>query len=225
MSTVYTKDFILSLKNNYKVYPEEFKTLDIGFLSKIPINVQMKSKKHQDKNSSLFSNISEEDKKIMGILNKLTRTNYDVLLEQVKDMEYANTVVFNTMISKIIFDSVFFSELYAKFCYDLENLHPLLRAYCFQEFVKDKSKNLCLFVSELYKYDIIDIKDYVSHLLLDVDSNIESLHAIIMRINIYDELKNIILALDSEKTKFSSRRKFMIMDMKDKLDGKNVKKF
>jgi len=154
-------------------------------------------------------------KRMTAILNKLSEDNYDKLVEETKTFNYTDPEVVSIIFKKTLAEP-FFSEIYARFCKSLVNLHDLIRELCIIEFSKNKHKDLGKFIGELYKLDLImDLNSFINVLLKDInDSNLEILCKIITTIGSSNPMfEEIIGYLNEIKNIFSSRHKFMIMDI------------
>jgi len=167
-----------------------------------------------------WANTPVDSKKIMSILNKLTEKNYIKMVEETNTFNYTDPKIVEIMFKKII-EEPFFSDLYAKFCRDLIHLQPIIKEISTNEFSNNKHKNLCKFISELYKLGVIDSLDsFVEVLTNDLNEfNLEILCKIILTTGVKDpQFKDIIINLDSIKNTYSSRFRFMIMDVMDKFN-------
>ena len=162
------------------------------------------------------SSLPLDSKRITSILNKLTTNNYDNLLEEAKTFNYAAPEVVTILFKKVLAEPLF-SGIYARLCNDLIGLHDLTREFSIVEFKKIRHKNLGPFIGELHKFNLIDLNCFVDILLEDInDANLEILCKIIITIGTHDPIfKDIIEHLDSIKNQFTSRYKFMIMDIVD----------
>jgi hypothetical protein len=226
---VYSKTFML--KSRYleisKICPVEITSLDIILEYKdITIEIHNSQNDHKipkwqkNKNIRVWANIPPDIKRIKGILNKLTEDNYERMIEETKTFNYRDPEVITFIFKKII-DEPFFSDLYAKFCNSLEDIHDIINERCIIEFNKMKHKNLGKFIGELYKIGLItDINSFITVLMEDIDNiKLEILCKIITTIGPKDVIFNDVLTnLDSMKNNFSSRFKFMILDL---IDNKN----
>ncbi len=177
---------------------------------------------HEDKEKKPKTDI----KKIRGILNKLSENNKESLLAETQAIEYTDPEVVSIIFKKAVAEP-FFSELYAQFCLGLTNLHELIRCLCTEEFGKIRNKNLCRFVGELYKLRLIeDLESFVDFLKEDLnDKNLEILCELIITVNPKDpQFSPIISELYEHKANYSTRLKFMIMDVYDFKIGKRKPK-
>jgi hypothetical protein len=169
-----------------------------------------------------MSTLPPDIKRITAILNKISDENFEKMVEEAKTFNHADPEVVTVIFKKILAEP-FFSDVYAKFCNDLEDLHDIINERCIIEFNKTKHKNLGKFIGELYKLDLLDDFDsFIDALLDDINEpKLETLCKIITTIGIKDPLfTDIIKKLDSIKSKFGSRHKFMILDI---VEGKPPK--
>jgi hypothetical protein len=167
------------------------------------------------KAKTVMNSLPPDIKRITAILNKISDENFDKMVEETKTFNYADPEVVTVIFRKILAEP-FFSDVYAKFCDSLEDLHDIINERCIIEFNKTKHKNLGKFIGELYKLDLLDDLDsFIDALLDDIDeAKLETLCKIITTIGVKNELfVDIIADLNSNKSKFSSRHKFMIMDI------------
>jgi len=167
------------------------------------------------KPKTVFNVLPPDIKRITAILNKISDENFDKLVEETKTFNYADPEVFAVIFKKIVAEP-FFSDIYAKFCNSLEDLHEIINERCIIEFNKTKHKNLGKFIGELYKLNLLDDLDsFLDSLIEDIDEpKLETLCKIITTIGIKNEIfVNIIANLDSIKIKFGPRHKFMILDI------------
>ncbi len=172
--------------------------------------------------TAMMSSLPPDIKRITAILNKISDENYDKMVEEAKTFNHADPEVVTVIFKKILAEP-FFSDVYAKFCNSLEDLHEIINERCIIEFNKTKHKNLGKFIGELYKLDLLDDLDSFINTLLDhIDEpKLETLCKIITTIGMKDPIfTQIIIDLNLMKTKFSSRYKFMILDI---VEGKTPK--
>ena len=165
--------------------------------------------------TSLHSTLPPDIKRITAILNKISDENYDKMIEEAKTFNHADPEVV-TVIFKKILEEPFFSDVYARFCNSLVDLHEIINERCIIEFNKTKHKNLGKFIGELYKLNLLDdLNSFLDVLLDEIDPHkLETLCKIITTIGIKDEIfKEIILELNLIKTNFGSRYRFMIQDI------------
>lgn len=158
-------------------------------------------------------------KHITSILNKLTEENYENLLKDTMTFNYSNPVIVKKIFKKVLGEP-FFAGIYSKFCKDLVDLHPILKELYITEFNENRHKNLAVFIGELYKIGLIDNLDtFINCLLGELnDSNLEILCKLITTIGKTDKhFKDTLPHLNSIKNSFSSRYKFMIMDIIEKI--------
>jgi len=170
------------------------------------------------KTKTKINTLPPDIKRITAILNKISEENYDKMIEETKTFNYADPEVV-TVIFKKILDEPFFSDVYAKFCNSLEDLHEIINERCIIEFNKTKHKNLGKFIGELYKLNLLnDLDSFIDTLLDNIDEcKLETLCKIITTIGIKNIIfKEIIKELNLVKIKFSSRYKFMILDLVEK---------
>jgi hypothetical protein len=171
---------------------------------------------------TIFNVLPPDIKRITGILNKISDENFDKLIEEAKTFNYADEEVVSVIFKKIMSEP-FFSDIYAKFCNSLQDLHEIINKRCIIEFNKTKHKNLGKFIGELYKLNLLDDLDsFLNSLTDDInEAKLETLCKIITTIGVKNEIFiDIIINLDLIKTKFGSRHKFMILDI---VEGKNSK--
>lgn len=248
----YTRDFILELKDS-----EECK-IKSRFLEKYELKLTNKKTKHNDrweKGVKLSKNelhtepikrienawkpsivVEKPDiKRITGILNKLSVNNKDNLLKETQSIAYTDPEVVSIIFKKAVSEP-FYSQLYAQFCYGLTKLHEFIKIMCVDEFNKLKNKNLCKFIGELYKLNLIsDLESFVNVLKCDLskdtvakelkEKNIEILCELIITVNPqHDEFSSIINELYISKNTYSPKYKFMIMDVYEYKNGIRVLK-
>lgn len=154
-------------------------------------------------------------KKITSILNKLTEENYTSMLKETKTFNYSDPEIVTRIFKKVLGEP-FFSKIYSKFCKDLENLHPLLKEMYLKEFKENKHKNLAVFIGELYNIDLIDdLTEFLDELESDItEKNVEILCTLIKTVGIHNiEFFDTINRLNELKDTFSSRIRFMILDI------------
>jgi hypothetical protein len=174
-------------------------------------------------------------KRMQGILNKLSGDNFDILVKETKTFDYTDPDVVG-MIFKIAVGNPFFSPVYAKFCDNLTGLHTLIRTMCIKEFENNKHKNLCVFIGELYKLNLIDeLHGFIDVLLTEINkverdvesaqTNLEILCKIIEVVGVKEsQFSDTIDDLFSNKGTWSARYRFMIEDIMDYKTGKRVPK-
>lgn len=154
-------------------------------------------------------------KRITGILNKLSEDNFDKLVTEVGTFNYCDPGVIKIIFRKVTMEP-FFSTLYAKFCNKLVYLHQDIIEMCRKEFDLNKNKNVAEFISELYKIGLLKDLNYYTDVLIEylTEKNLEILHKIIITVGIKNPMfSDIIKYLDSVKSSYSSRYKFMILDL------------
>ncbi len=154
-------------------------------------------------------------KRITGILNKISDENFDKMVEEAKTFNHADPEVVTVIFKKILAEP-FFSDVYAKFCNSLKDLHKIVNERCIVEFNKTKHKNLGKFIGELYKLDLLDDLDSFIDALLDNinEHKLETLCKIITTIGVKDPMFTEIIAdLNEMKTNFGPRHRFMILDI------------
>ncbi len=157
-------------------------------------------------------------KRITVILNKISDDNYDKMIAEAKTFNYAAPEVISVIFKKILAEP-YFIEIIAKLCSSLEDLHEIINEQCIVEFNKTKHKNFGKFIGELYKLNLIhDLHSFTDVLLDNIDeTKLETLCKIITTIGIKDPIFiEIISELDLLKANFSSRHKFMILDIIEK---------
>ncbi len=169
---------------------------------------------HIQRKEKWSCNSPPDVKRITTILNKLSDDNYDKFIEEAKTFNYVDPVVVSIIFKRILAEPIF-CYLYAKFCKDLIGLHDLINELCILEFKKSRHKDLGKFIGELYKVDLIDLNGFIDVLLDDInDANLEILCKIIITVGFKNPIfKEIIEHLNGIKNKFSSRYKFMILDI------------
>lgn len=174
------------------------------------------------KAKTVINQLPPDIKRITAILNKISDENYDKMVEEAKTFNHADPEVVTVIFKKILAEP-FFSDIYAKFCNSLEDLHDIINERCIIEFSKTKHKNLGKFIGELYKLDLLDDLDSFLDILLDNidEQKLETLCKIITTIGVKNEIfTDIIAKLDLTKSKFGPRHRFMIMDV---IEGKTPK--
>lgn len=160
-----------------------------------------------------------DGKIIKGILNKLSVENYNIMIKQVVSINYTSPNVVDEIFNKAVTEP-YFSDMYARFCMDLVDLHDLIREMCEEQFRKKKHKNLCKFIGELYKLKIItELTQFTDVLYSDIDTNHENLEILCKLITTVgvdnEQFEEILIQLDETKEFFKPRFKFMIMDVLD----------
>ena len=199
----------------------------------IKIQIKLRNKKRSDqtpakwercpiKAKTIINQLPPDIKRITVILNKISDDNYDKMVEEAKTFNHIDPEVVTVIFKKILAEP-FFSDVYAKFCNSLEDMHEIINERCIIEFNKTKHKNLGKFIGELYKLDILeDLDSFLDALMDDIDeAKLETLCKIINTIGVKNEIfKDIIAELDLIKSKFGSRHKFMILDI---VEGKAPK--
>lgn len=173
------------------------------------------AKWERSKSKTTINSLPPDIKHITSILNKITDDNFDKMVEESKTFNYADPEVVTVIFKKILAEP-FFSNIYAKLCNSLEDLHEIINERCIIEFNKTKHKNLGKFIGELYKLDLLnDLNSFINSLLDDIDEpKLETLCKIITTIGIKNEIfVDIIANLDINKAKFGPRHRFMIMDI------------
>lgn len=238
---IYSRSFMLKAQNLEisKICPVEVQDLKIFILNKnlilppqpqpkrwirgIPqVPLPVESIKRTE--NVWLSKLPPDIKRITSILNKLNAENYDKLLCEAKSFNYSAPEVVSVVFKKALAEP-FFSDLYARFCWDLVELHTFILELCADEFTKNKHKNLGKFIGELFKFHLVaDLNLFVDVLLDDLsETNLEILCKIITTINVKDVMfTDIILHLDSLKNDFKPRYKFMIIDLVESVNGKSV---
>lgn len=174
------------------------------------------------KSKTVINQLPPDIKRITGILNKISDENYDKMVEEAKTFNHIDPEVITVIFKKILAEP-FFSDIYAKFCNSLGDMHEIINERCIIEFNKTQHKNLGKFIGELYKLDILDDLDsFLDTLMEDIDeAKLETLCKIINTIGPKDEIfKGIITKLGLIKSKFGSRHRFMILDI---IEGKPPK--
>jgi len=233
---IYSRSFVLKalLLDQAQICPEEISSLNIDIQNK-PLEMEHEQRRNQEINNrigrrwirgiqqahvqteilkrttNMWNNQPPDIKRITGILNKLNSENYD----EAKTFNYSAPEVVSVIFKKAVAEP-FFSDLYAKFCYDLNELHTFIFELCADEFAKNRHKNLGKFIGELFKLQLIsDLNIFVDVLLNDlIETNLEILCKIMITINIKDPMfTDIVLHLDSLKHDFKPRYKFMIQDL------------
>ena len=119
------------------------------------------------------SDENKDIKTIKGILNKLSPENHEIMIEETKKLHYSDPNVIDIIFNKAVSEP-FYSDLYAKYCEKLQDLHILLIEMCETQFKLKKHKNLCQFIGELYKRSLIykqDLLKFVSSLEEDLNEN------------------------------------------------------
>lgn len=234
MNFVYSKSFMIKSQclDISNICPLDIKNLNIDIINidlpnelLIDQNHYKKNKfnkweKNNFKNKTIINKLPPDIKRITAILNKISNDNYDKMIEEAKTFNYADPEVVAIIFKKILSEP-FFSDIYARFCNDLTDLHDIINKDCIIEFNKTKHKNIGKFIGELYKIGLINnIDSYLNILLTDIDENkLETLCKIINTIGNKDPIfNNIIKILDSMKSKFSPRYRFMILDV---IENKN----
>jgi hypothetical protein len=195
--------------DNQPLYPPK------DFKNRKRDNVQGKWERCPVQHKTIINSLPPDIKRITGILNKISDENFDKMIEEAKTFNHADPEVVTTIMKKIL-NEPFFSDIYAKFCNSLEDLHVIINEQCIIEFNKTKHKNLGKFIGELYKLDILDDLDsFINVLMKDIDEpKLETLCKIITTIGLKDEIfKDIICQLNSLKQNFGSRHRFMILDI------------
>lgn len=165
-------------------------------------------------------------KRIKGILNKLSAENKNSMVKETKSIEYSDPEVVS-IIFAVALGQPFFSEVYAQFCLGLNDLHQLIKEMCLDEFDKNRHKNLCRFIGELYKLRLIeDLGSFVELLTDDLcGENLEILCELVNVVGAQDpQFEEIVNHLYSIKNDYSARYKFMIMDVYDYKIGKRKPK-
>lgn len=192
------------------------------FKSKRKINQLGKWEKDKERcplpTKTIINLLPPNIKRITGILNKISENNYDKMIEETKTFNYAGPEVVTVIFKKILTEP-FFSDVYAKFCNSLVDLHDIINERCIIEF-KTKHKNLGKFIGELYKLGLLsDLNSFMDILLDDTNEvKLETLCKIITTIGIKNPIfKKIIEELIYIGSKFSPRHRFMILDISEQL--------
>lgn len=238
MNFIYSKSFMIKSQtlDISKICPNEISCLKIEIENttlppELRIDNQFQQKRRTDKKwercppakaKTIINSLPPDIKRIIGILNKISDENYDKMVEEAKTFNHSDPEVVTVIFKKILAEP-FFSDIYARFCNSLEDLHEIINERCIIEFNKTKHKNLGKFIGELYKLDLLDDLDSFLDALLDnIDEpKLETLCKIITTIGIKNDIfTKIIRNLDLIKTKFGSRHKFMILDI---VEGKPPK--
>lgn len=184
--------------------------------------------REQPPNPIIFSSLNADVKRVRSILNKICENNYNELIKETKTFNYASPEVVTAIFDKIMTEP-FFSDIYARFCKDLEKLHDIVDTWYISEFNKTKHKNLGKFVGELFKLGIIDLTNCLDILMTGIRDNhtepyIETLKCIIMTVSAKHVIFiDVISELDEIKNTFTPRYKFMIMDLVDESLGNTSK--
>lgn len=158
-------------------------------------------------------------KRINNILNKLTESNYDKLLEETRSFDYKTPEIVTRIFRKVVSEP-FFAKLYSRLCKDLEEIHGILESMYVAEFASNKSKNLGIFIAELFCVGLVrDISVFTNELESNLDEkNLEILCALITRVGITNHLfKKDIKLLRSVQNNFTPRFRFMILDIIEKV--------
>jgi hypothetical protein len=234
---VYSLSFVIKSKDLdiSKIFPDELKLINMNIgrlnhpVSTNPFNKhkQIRNKnKHLDNHPLIKSNdewknsiklIPIDIKHINLILNKLTEENYDKMLKETKTFNYSDPKIVSILFKKVLREP-FFSGIYSKLCKDLPNIHLLLSSLYLKEFDENRHKNLAVFIGELYKVGLINnISEFIRILESDLDEkNLEILCTLIKTIGINNKIfKKVLRDLNYKKDTFSSRFRFMIMDIID----------
>jgi len=225
----YSKTFMLKsqLMDISKICPPEISCLHIE-IENIPLDFKSKKgsggpgppgKWEKLKRPPKILGLPPDIKRITGILNKISDENYDKMVLEAKSFNHVDPEVVTVIFRKVIAEP-FFSDIYARLCKSLDDLHHIINEKCIVEFSKTKHKNLGKFIGELYKLDLLDNIDlFLSVLMKDIDEQkLETLCKIITTVGSTDEIFiDILDELDSIKNNFSLRYKFMILDI---IEGK-----
>lgn len=215
---IYSLLFIEECRHLSNECPDEIKKLGIS----IEINdIPRPSKRNHNwernksiplKERTVIKALPPDIKRITGILNKISEDNYDKMVSEALTFNYADPEVVGVIFKKII-NEPFYSNIYAKFCKSLVELHSIINERCIIEFNKTKHKNLGKFIGELYLLKLINNLDiYIDELMNNIDEQkLETLCKIISTVGI-NHFKELSIKLDSIKTNFSNRYRFMIMD-------------
>lgn len=233
ISPNYSKLFMVKCKNLdiSKICPPEVSILKIE-LNNAPLpsefKVAQQVKKKQDTANwekhkrTVIKTLPVDIKRITGILNKISDDNYDKMVKEAKTFDHADKEVVTVIFKKILAEP-FFSDIYAKLCKDLDDLHEIINERCIIEFNKSKHKNLGKFIGELYKIGILkDLNSFLCVLMEEInEEKLETLCKIIETIGTKNRIfVDILKKLDSIKTNFSPRYKYMILDI---IEGKKKK--
>jgi hypothetical protein len=166
-------------------------------------------------------------KKIKSLLNKVSYKNEEHIVNQMKNLNYTSPEVVEMIFQKAVAEP-FFGELYASMCSKLIKLKPLIRNMCNEQFEKNKHKDLCNFIGELYKKKIIlsihGILDTLTSLVeleeKNIEKNIEILCNLIIVVGpTRDVFDNSFKFLENKKDTMKMRYKFMIMDVVEYKNG------
>lgn len=182
----------------------------------------------QPPNPIIFSSLGADVKRVRSILNKICENNYAELIKETKTFNYASPEVVTAIFDKIMTEP-FFSDIYARFCKDLEKLHDIVDVWYIAEFNKTKHKNLGKFVGELFKLGIIDLTNCLDTLMTGIrddhtESYIETFKCIVMTVGAKHTIFTIAIEeLDEMKNTFTPRYKFMVMDLVDESLGQTSK--
>ncbi len=231
---IYSTTFMIKAKELEisKICPEELTTLNIileyvtfkidknlkwqrgkSFNDTKPFNdIELRKCENPWKNND---KIPIDVKNITSILNKLTEENYDNLLKETIAFNYSNPVIVKKIFRKVLGEPLF-AGIYSKFCKDLVGLHSILKELYITEFNENRHKNLAVFIGELYKIGLIDdLEVFIDTLVNDLtESNLEILCKLIATIGKTDiHFKDTLIHINSIKNSFSSRYKFMILDI------------
>jgi hypothetical protein len=196
---IYSRSFVLNMKDIGVSCPDQLADITIEHIHfKTTVN-----------------SLPPDIKRIVGICNKLSATNYSTLLEETKTFNYADPQVITIIFSKILLEPTF-SELYARFCTDLVDLHGIVNDKCLEEFRKTYHKNAGIFIAEIYKIGVLkNMQAILDDLLTNTtEKKLESLCKIISVVGVKNKVfKNVIPKLREMKSTVSPRYKFMIMDL------------
>jgi len=237
MNFIYSKAFMIKSQSLEiaKICPNEISCLKIEIENRnLPTELRIDQNSRYEKNKKRSDTIPEkwgrcppskgkptinllppDIKRITGILNKISDDNYDKMVEEAKTFNYADPEVVTVIFKKILSDP-FFSDVYAKLCNSLENLHEIINERCIIEFNKTKHKNLGKFIGELFKLNLLDDLDsFITVLLDDIDeAKLETLCKIITTVGVKEErFKDVITELNIVQIKFDQRHKWMILDL------------
>jgi hypothetical protein len=236
MNFIYSKAFMIKSQSLEiaKICPKEISCLKIEIENlNLPSDLRIDNYQKRNRNDrippkwekyppikakTIFNTLAPDIKRITAILNKISDENFDKLVEEAKTFNHADPEIVTIIFKKILAEP-FFSDIYARFCNSLEDLHDIINERCIIEFNKTKHRNLGKFIGELYKLNLLnDLNSFLDALLDNIDEpKLETLCKIITTIGIKNEIfTDIIAELNLIKSNFSSRHKFIILDIIEK---------
>lgn len=171
-------------------------------------------------------------KKINGLLNKLSPKNEEKIIQDIRNLNYTSEKIVEIIFKKAVAEP-FYAELYAKMCSRLSKIRPLIQKMCIDEFQKNKHKNLCKFIGELYKrkiiisihgiLDTLTVNESESTAQTDIEKNVEILYNIMLVVGtkrgVFDKSFEF---LESISPTMTPRFKYMILDLTEFRSGKRI---